>query len=185
MPLTVAECSIDLSSIAPLLATGLKRQIGSQKRNSALDRISIVGPIPLYSARSPEFIQHGPKILLHLGWRGLLLSSDGEPVGYADIFEPVRGEDCPEYILRGADSASALAKAMTFAEDISKNLSGETKVGVVTFRPFFMTALWLQGEQDVYIPTRLGRGPRPALRTIPAAEYTSLLRREMDRRQQP
>jgi hypothetical protein len=119
--------------------------------------VELVGPFPAFTADPRKIASGDWGGVEPSGWRALA-RRDGEPVGLVGIVE--MGEEL-SFSLRDAEAASAFAMTLDLALNL-KSGDGDYEVRWLALPAIYLTALWLKGAEDRFLPTRAGSAERSA-----------------------
>lgn len=150
MVLQVAPFEVPMEELANFIESASLETGGGS--DAFVDRpADLVGPIPTFSA-DPRTIAAGDwSGVEHIGWRALTRRGS-EATSVLDMFS---GQEGVSFSQRGLDAANAFERALEKVaqfEDVDKLY----EIRWLTLPVIYLTAVWLSGDPDEFIPTRLG-----------------------------
>ena len=105
------------------------------------------------------------------GWRGLLLQAQDEERAAVE-FSRVEGANA--FGLRDLEAAAAFSRALSLSSRISEP-DEDHVVRFIAVPELHASAVWLAGDLQRFIPTRLGPGERPPPEPLDAENFRSRL----------
>ncbi|MEO5578544.1 MAG: hypothetical protein ABIR25_05775 [Sphingomicrobium sp.] len=169
MSLTFQPFPFELSGLAEWVVETAKREITVAREPAD---ISIIEPLPAYYADARRFILEGPEAATRTGWRTIVLASD-QPISLLDIGLSRAGE--PQYATRDGASAVALEQALLMAARAGSREDYEVRW--LSLADIYVTTVWLEGEKQLFIPTRLGGAERVEAKILNLSELQELVDR--------
>lgn len=152
-PLDELPRFIEAASVASETAGGMAA--------SGTAAIELLGPFPTYTADPREIAEGKWDSVEHSGWRALARRG-GKPLGVVGIVEL---EGRPIFSLRDADAAQAFATALAAATRLEAE-GRDYEVRWFALPAIYLTALWLKGDEDLFLPTRAGSAERTNLDAV-------------------
>ena len=132
--------------------------------------LELVGPFPVYSGDPREIAAGRWDGVEQSGWRALA-RRDGAPSGVVGIVE-IEGK--PAYSLRNAEAAEAFAATLAVATRLEAE-GRDYEVRWFTLPSIYLTALWLKGEEDLFLPTRAGTAERPGAEPVSRSDVEKIV----------
>ncbi|ACL55711.1 hypothetical protein [Methylobacterium nodulans] len=113
--------------------------------------INLAEPIPLYRLGLNQIDATGGLTQAqHVGWRYLLETAGGD-TAVADVGEVGGGETRFASLARG-ENARRLIEAATLAESVAQQKPEEYEVRILDVPALHVSAIWLAGENNIFIP---------------------------------
>jgi hypothetical protein len=160
MGLSVREFSLPLEGLTAPLERALQTFDDSRALMSRDDLdgapFTLVGPFPAYSLDPRAFVADQLDASKETGWRALVLRGETS-LALADI--TLNRDGFPAFAFRGAEPAAALHDALQEASQLNER-AGNVDVRWLSITDVYVTTLWLEGRERLFVPTRLGRAER-------------------------
>jgi hypothetical protein len=124
--------------------------------------LNLSQPLPVYRLGLEDI--EGPESIAkakHIGWRYLIEPADGGAVAYADVKE-TGGGDARFTSLSRNRNAERLMEAAQLAEKIAKELPGDCEARILDVPAIYISAIWLTGNKQIFIPYIDGKKLAPA-----------------------
>jgi hypothetical protein len=163
MSIVHVPCRLDFSNLAANLAMTL-RQMNEIDASAEPVKLNLVDPFAVYTGDANDFVanQCASKLISQTAWRGLVLSEQEKPLACVEIFPPPDGGSAnPVFAVRGHASADELMHVMLAADQFVRWLDRPYEVRFMTFPALFVTAVWLAGDDNWFIPVRAGVAVSP------------------------
>jgi len=99
-----------------------------------------------------------------------------------EIFPPPDGGDAkPIFAIRGHASADELINVMLAADQLVRWLDRPYEVRFMTFPALFVTAVWLVGDDDWFIPVRVGMAVSPHVIPVTSLVFSVMIADQIKR----
>ncbi len=176
MPMEMPDCKLDLSSVL----AEVKLALIKFGENPPADPMIISILLPVVAGSGDDFMKdRRGSALRHTGWRGLVRDGHQRPVASIDVF-PGEGREQPSIAVRGSEAAEAMAKVVTAADTLAQPSRESMQAVFLNLPSLFVTAIWLQGKEDHFIPTRIDEGLRPGVEIYAEARFRALVSERLD-----
>lgn len=119
------------------------------------DQLELIGPFPAYYLDARDFLTGELDRSTRTGWRALVLAFES-PAAVVDITVSDAGE--PRFAARGKNAAIALEQALDLVGAL--DLKGDYEVRWLSMADIYVTAVWLSGARNRFVPTRMGGAVR-------------------------
>ena len=127
--------------------------------------MTTIGPFPVYALDpnrlTADASEEWPATAVVSGWRTLVEYAD-EPLALVEV---AHDGDREIYSVRGREAATSFADLLRHALPLIDE-GAEFEVRWFTIPDVYVSALWLFGEQSVFLPSRLGDAMRAELQQL-------------------